>query len=190
VSQEPRQGNDATAAAWHPDPSGRHDFRWFNGREWTADVADDGRRGFDPDVSPDPAPTTAHGRAAALTSITLAVIALAISWMPFVVVLGVAAAFSAIVLGVIGMARLRPGAGSGRSLAIAGIACGVAGFWIWPSTVRPCKAASARMKMKGVHCQTSAMITESSAMSGEESQGTPGRPSALRAWLSGPNCSL
>jgi hypothetical protein len=126
VSQEPRQGNDATAAAWHPDPSGRHDFRWFNGREWTADVADDGRRGFDPDVSPDPAPPTAHGRAAALTSITLAVIALAISWMPFVVVLGVAAAFSAIVLGVIGMARLRPGAGSGRSLAIAGIACGVA----------------------------------------------------------------
>ena len=126
MSQTPGQGNDASTAAWHPDPSGRHDFRWFNGREWTADVADDGRRSIDPDITPDPAPSNGQGRAAALTSITLAVIALAISWMPFVVVLGVAAAFSAIVLGIIGVGRLRPGAGSGRSLAIAGIVCGVA----------------------------------------------------------------
>ena len=27
---------------WRPDPSGRHQFRWWNGREWTEQVATDG----------------------------------------------------------------------------------------------------------------------------------------------------
>jgi hypothetical protein len=116
----------AAAPGWLPDPSGRHDFRWFNGDVWTADVADDGHRGFDPDLSPRPPASPSRGRAAALTSLTLAVIAVAISWMPFVVVLGVAAAMSAIVLGIVALARLQPGPGSGRRLAAGGIICSVA----------------------------------------------------------------
>lgn len=34
-------------AGWHPDPTGRHQFRWFNGASWTGDVADDGNRAVD-----------------------------------------------------------------------------------------------------------------------------------------------
>ncbi len=114
-----------TAPGWHPDPSGRHDFRWFNGHVFTADVADDGARGFDPDLTPSPSVERGRGRAAALTSLTLAVVAVTISWMPFLVVLGVAAALSAIVLGIVAAARLRPGPDSGRRIAVAGIACAV-----------------------------------------------------------------
>ena len=33
---------------WYPDPLGRHDHRWYNGNDWTADVADDGARRVDP----------------------------------------------------------------------------------------------------------------------------------------------
>jgi len=33
---------------WHPDPSGRHELRWWDGRGWTANVSDGGRPGVDP----------------------------------------------------------------------------------------------------------------------------------------------
>lgn len=112
-------------ASWHPDPSGRHDLRWFNGSQWTADVADDGRRGFDPLPSSVPSGAQQPGRAAALTSLTLGVTAAAIAWMPFVVVLGIAAAMSAIVLGIVAVSRSRQGRQAGQGLAVAGIACGV-----------------------------------------------------------------
>ena len=35
------------AAAWHPDPSGRHQFRWWDGTAWTTKVADNGVAGED-----------------------------------------------------------------------------------------------------------------------------------------------
>ena len=37
---------------WHPDPTGRHEQRYFNGTTWTGDVADDGTRSVD--VAPSP----------------------------------------------------------------------------------------------------------------------------------------
>ena len=40
-------------------------------------------------------------------------------------------------------------------------------------------AASARMKMNGVHCQTSAMTTEANAHWGSESHGIESRPEAV-----------
>ena len=33
---------------WHPDPTGRHELRYFNGTTWTGDVADAGARAVDP----------------------------------------------------------------------------------------------------------------------------------------------
>jgi peptidoglycan/LPS O-acetylase OafA/YrhL len=30
------------AAGWHPDPSGRHQLRWWDGERWTTNVHDDG----------------------------------------------------------------------------------------------------------------------------------------------------
>jgi hypothetical protein len=32
---------------WAVDPSGRHQYRWWNGREWTADVATNGVQAHD-----------------------------------------------------------------------------------------------------------------------------------------------
>lgn len=38
----------AAPAQWYPDPMGRHQFRYWDGTQWTAHVADDGRAGQDP----------------------------------------------------------------------------------------------------------------------------------------------
>lgn len=36
------------APAWYPDPSGRHESRWWDGTRWTEHVASHGRQGVDP----------------------------------------------------------------------------------------------------------------------------------------------
>jgi hypothetical protein len=36
------------AGAWQPDPSGRHQLRWWDGGRWTENVSDGGRPGVDP----------------------------------------------------------------------------------------------------------------------------------------------
>lgn len=36
------------AAQWYPDPSGRHQFRYWDGRQWTPHVTTHGRPGIDP----------------------------------------------------------------------------------------------------------------------------------------------
>ena len=38
-------------SAWEPDPTGRHQYRWFDGEEWTDQVADDGVQSVDPITS-------------------------------------------------------------------------------------------------------------------------------------------
>jgi hypothetical protein len=35
-------------AGWYPDPAGRHQWRWWEGTAWAADVSDDGVGGLDP----------------------------------------------------------------------------------------------------------------------------------------------
>lgn len=35
-------------AGWHPDPSGRHRLRWWDGARWTENVSDGARNGIDP----------------------------------------------------------------------------------------------------------------------------------------------
>lgn len=37
----------APVGAWHPDPSGRHKLRWWDGGRWTDQVSDAGRPGVD-----------------------------------------------------------------------------------------------------------------------------------------------
>ncbi|MCU1458473.1 MAG: hypothetical protein JWL73_2565 [Actinomycetia bacterium] len=34
--------------AWHPDPAGRHEYRYWDGTDWTDHVSDGGERGTDP----------------------------------------------------------------------------------------------------------------------------------------------
>jgi Protein of unknown function (DUF2510) len=38
----------STEAAWHPDPSGRHEQRYWDGANWTDHVMDGGQPGSDP----------------------------------------------------------------------------------------------------------------------------------------------
>lgn len=33
---------------WYPDPMGRHEYRWFDGRQWTQQISDRGIQGVDP----------------------------------------------------------------------------------------------------------------------------------------------
>ncbi len=46
--QTPRPQYQAVPAAWHPDPTGRHTHRYWDGTAWTPHVADDGRVALDP----------------------------------------------------------------------------------------------------------------------------------------------
>jgi hypothetical protein len=43
-------------AQWFADPSGRHTHRYWDGAQWTPQVADDGRTGEDPLYAPDSGP--------------------------------------------------------------------------------------------------------------------------------------
>lgn len=38
----PPNGDALSAAQWYPDPAGRHQHRYWNGKKWTAQVADYG----------------------------------------------------------------------------------------------------------------------------------------------------
>jgi uncharacterized protein (AIM24 family) len=49
---------DMTAAAWLPDPTGKHELRYWNGDAWTEHVADDGVQATDPTPNDAPAPAT------------------------------------------------------------------------------------------------------------------------------------
>lgn len=37
----------AALGSWAEDPTGRHQYRWWDGSAWTSDVLDDGRRSID-----------------------------------------------------------------------------------------------------------------------------------------------
>jgi hypothetical protein len=38
----------AAPASWYPDPSGRHELRYHDGRQWTEHVSDQGATSIDP----------------------------------------------------------------------------------------------------------------------------------------------
>ncbi|WP_420619590.1 RDD family protein [Candidatus Poriferisocius sp.] len=40
-----------SVSSWDPDPTGRHQYRWWDGEEWTDQVADDGIQSVDPITS-------------------------------------------------------------------------------------------------------------------------------------------
>jgi uncharacterized protein YxjI len=45
---------------WYPDPSGRHEHRYWDGSKWTEHVASHGRQSVDPDVTAAPPPAVAR----------------------------------------------------------------------------------------------------------------------------------
>ncbi len=121
---------------WYADPLGRFELRYFNGVAWTADVSTSGDRFVDPlglEVEPvvpiaNAGPPAAEGtNTAATTAMVLGLIAVAIAWLPFIVVFGAVAAVLALVFGVAGIRRARS-SGVGRSRAIIGVTTGVSGL--------------------------------------------------------------
>ncbi|MGA8846976.1 MAG: AIM24 family protein [Nocardioides sp.] len=53
--------------SWHPDPTGRHELRYWDGSTWTDHVADQGAQSMDPLIpQPDPAPEVAPDQQGAL----------------------------------------------------------------------------------------------------------------------------
>ncbi len=129
--------NDGGARpGWYPDPIGRFEFRYHNGALWTADVSTNGERFVDPlgvGVQQHGVQSARAGEAdspstsLATASMVLGIVAVAIAWIPFVVVIGAIAALSALVLGVLAIRRSGP-SGAGRSRAIVGLITGGSGL--------------------------------------------------------------
>jgi hypothetical protein len=124
---------------------GRFEYRYFNGVQWTPDVAINGQRYVDSPIGQmGQQPRAARpSRAKAITSFVTALSAVAVGWLPFVFVLGVAAVVVAIVFGVLGLKAATRNDGHGRSFAIAGLALSplaiaacVGGFFFTRAVVR------------------------------------------------------
>jgi len=52
-----------TPSSWQPDPTGRHQYRYWDGVQWTDQISDEGITGVDPMVvwtSPDQPPPPAY----------------------------------------------------------------------------------------------------------------------------------
>lgn len=52
-----------TPANWHPDPTGRHEYRYWDGTQWTDHVSDQGQTGSDPVSGPPPSSAETPGSA-------------------------------------------------------------------------------------------------------------------------------
>jgi hypothetical protein len=127
---------------WYPDPTGRFEYRYYNGAAWTADVSRGGFRYVDPlvtasaatDASKASAP--AHHDRLAATAMILGIVALSLAWVPFLFAVGAVAAVLAVAFGVV--ARRRVPADT-RGFAGVGIITGVAGLLlvalgVWTTT--------------------------------------------------------
>jgi Protein of unknown function (DUF2510) len=114
-------------SGWFPDPHGRHEYRYFNGHAWTADVADEGRRMIDPHgaapIGRTDRPATGNGIAVA--ALTCGLVALVFAWMPVFVVIGLVLGVLGLVFGIRGRRRARQ-VGLGQGMALTGIISGSA----------------------------------------------------------------
>lgn len=52
--------SDFAPAAWHPDPSGRHELRYWDGARWTDNVSTRGLQSIEPIHTATPAPASVH----------------------------------------------------------------------------------------------------------------------------------
>jgi hypothetical protein len=123
---------------WYPDPWRRHELRWHNGRDWTSDVADHGRRYVDsgqpmpPIAPPAGALPAAQGRprnGAAIAAMVLGICAIMVGFVPLLFWIGGIAGILAIVFGIIGLRRARRDGDTGRrGFAVAGLILGPLGL--------------------------------------------------------------
>lgn len=124
---------------WFPDPTGRHDHRWWDGAAWTEHVADAGVAGRDPLPAAGAVPTSAGSAratgvpaaprpgtdAVAVLSLVAGLAGLVLVFAP---VIGLAAPVAALVLGLVARARIRTSDRPGRGLATSGVVLGGIGL--------------------------------------------------------------
>jgi Protein of unknown function (DUF2510) len=128
-----------SSPGWFPDPLGRFEYRYFNGREWTADVSRGGQVAVDPNgARPTPAPAIhteapapTPGRGFAVAALVTGIGALLTAWVPIVVVVGFALAVLAVVFGAIARRRAAA-AGAPRSMSTTGLVLGIVGLLLVP----------------------------------------------------------
>lgn len=119
----------ATPPGWYQDPTGRFEYRYFNGVQWMPDVAVNGQRYVD--VPMDQLPpnqvmdqvmaSSTRRRGMAVTSFITGLAAVVLGWVPFVFVFAAGAAITAFVFGIIGLKNARLQGGYGRGFAITGL---------------------------------------------------------------------
>lgn len=142
------------AAGWYPDPTGRFEFRYFDGTDWSSSVGRAGQQFVDPLTGPaapsapftpaapggwqpqvqwqpqsawQPAPVAPkEGDGLAVTALVLGVLACVFGLIPFMFMLVFLLALLAIIFGVIGAGRRSTGSRS--KMAIAGLVLGVVGI--------------------------------------------------------------
>lgn len=112
-------------AGWHPDPTGRYEYRYFNGQQWTGDVSTHGQRFIDSGGPPTSQHERGPSRGMAIAAFVVGLLALFLSWIPFVFVLGGAGAITAFVFGVLGTRAAARNQRYGQGYAIAGIVLSV-----------------------------------------------------------------
>ena len=133
----------AAAAGWYPDPTGRFEFRYFDGETWSAEVSRAGRQFVDPPSGHAPRQPQApwqqpqapwqqavvaprqEGNGLAVTSLVLGVLACVFGLIPFLFLLVFLLALLAIIFGAIGASRRSDGTRS--KMAIAGLVLGLIG---------------------------------------------------------------
>jgi Protein of unknown function (DUF2510) len=127
--------DQVAASGWFPDPLGRFEYRFWNGRDWTADVSVNGQRYVDPydtGAGPGIRPTVPArgGRGWAVAALVCGIVGVVTAWMPFLVVIGAAAAIMAMIGGVLGIRAAKHNGGHGHGFAIAGLLLGVASAFL------------------------------------------------------------
>ena len=110
---------------WHPDPTGRFEFRWFNGTTWTADVSVHGERLVDP-ATLGGGPQPDHGRnGRAVAALVLGLVGITLACVP---VLFVAAGVAAVLGTTFGVLALRHPARLARGMATWGLVLSILSF--------------------------------------------------------------
>jgi Protein of unknown function (DUF2510) len=134
----------SSGAGWYADPWGRFEYRYFNGVQWTSDVAIDGQRYVSPiDQVVGQPQTPARPRGKAITAMVTGISAVALGWVPFVFVFAAGAAIVAAVFGILGLKTAKQHDGYGRGFALVGLALSpiglavcVGGFFFTKAVVR------------------------------------------------------
>jgi len=127
---------------WYPDPTGRYEFRYFNGVSWTADVASRGQRSVDPlgHIGGPARPARRAGGAGpgtqdrlATASLVLGIVGICLSWVPIVFVAGGVCAVLAVVFALVARRReprdTRGFIGVGLATGAGGLALVAVGVW-------------------------------------------------------------